>query len=485
MNEHEIDQFLTELKSIYSGSDLHDSGIVFSCTYSVAVVYGLNSASINDEVEFSSGSTGIVLMINESFVKVIIFGKTVHAKDIVKMKGRKLSIPSGDDVISRVLDALGRPIDGLGSVNTSHLSEVYSPAPPMIKRQSISEPLETGTKSIDALIPIGRGQRQLIIGDRGTCKTTICIDAIINQKHMHDINHPNRVYCVYVSIGQRRSEVASIINLLKEKGAMSYTTIVAATASDGAPYIYIAPYAGCAIAERLRDNGKHVLIIYDDISKHQVACREISYALGKSPARDSYPADAFYLSSSLLERAANLKHGSLTALPIVETQAGDISSYIPTNVISITDGQIFLERDLFNNGITPPINVRLSVSRVGGNAQSKIVRKMSNFKLMISQADEIKKLSVSGSELDESSMKILINGEKITKLMMQEAHNPASKDELCLIMRLINKYIDKFSIDRIESILNLFKEKSIALYDIDNEEEYISMLDKIIESCLN
>jgi len=409
--------------------DVAETGTVLSIGDGIARIYGLDQVMAGELVEFPGGVSGMVLNLEEDNVGVAVMGEAHHVRegDLVRRTGRIIEVPVGESMIGRVVDALGNPIDGKGPVDSSESRRVELKAPGIVARQSVSEPLMTGIKAIDAMTPIGRGQRELIIGDRQTGKTAIAIDAIINQKDTD-------VFCVYVAIGQKQSTVAQVVDKLNQHGAMEYTIVVAASASEPAPLQFIAPYAGVTIGEWFRDNGKHALIIYDDLSKQAVAYRQLSLLLRRPPGREAYPGDVFYLHSRLLERAAKMSDalggGSLTALPIIETQAGDVSAYIPTNVISITDGQIFLETDLFNSGIRPAVNVGLSVSRVGGAAQTKAIRSVAGtLKLNLAQYREMAAFSQFGSDLDKATQEQLANGERQTEMLKQPQYSPMSMEE--------------------------------------------------------
>ncbi len=409
-------------------------GQVLAVGDGVARVYGLDNVKAGELVEFASGATGMALNLDEDHVGVVIFGddSSIKEGDTVKRTDRIVDVPVGKELCGRVVDALGNPIDDKGPLGAKETARVEVIAPGIIARKSVHEPMQTGLKAIDALVPVGRGQRELIIGDRQTGKTAVAIDAIINQKDTHKTDAP--VYCVYVAVGQKRSTVAQVVKTLQESGAMEYTTVVAATASDPAPMQFMAPYTGCAIGEYYRDNGMHCLIIYDDLSKQAVAYRQMSLLLRRPPGREAYPGDVFYLHSRLLERACKLSDemggGSLTALPIIETQAGDVSAYIPTNVISITDGQIFLESDLFFSGVRPAINVGLSVSRVGGSAQVKAMKQVAGtLRLDLAQYREMAAFSQFASDLDASTQQLLSRGERLPELLKQKQYSPMSAAE--------------------------------------------------------
>ena len=414
--------------------DIEETGKVVSVADGVANVYGLKNVMANEMVEFENGARGIALNLEESSVGIVILGDTsgINEGSSVKRLGKLLRVPVGDALIGRVVNALGEPIDGKGAIETSDTRFVEEKAKGIMARKSVHEPLQTGLKAIDALVPIGRGQRQLIIGDRQTGKTTVAVDTIINQKGQD-------VICIYVAIGQKQSTVAQVVKKLEEYGAMDYTIVVAAGASEAAALQYLAPYSGCTMGEYFRDNSRHALIIYDDLSKHAVAYREMSLILRRPPGREAYPGDVFYLHSRLLERASKLSDalgaGSLTALPIIETQAGDVSAYIPTNVISITDGQIFLESGLFNSGIRPAINVGLSVSRVGGSAQIKAIKKVSGtLRLDLAQYRELQAFAQFASDLDESSRKQLDRGQRMVEILKQPPYSPLPVENQVVII---------------------------------------------------
>jgi len=426
----------------------------------VARVYGLDKVQAGEMLEFSDGTLGMALNLEEDNVGVVIFGedRNIGEGDTIKRTGRIMECPVGKGLLGRVVDGLGFPIDGKGQLTPEdvQVARVEVKAPGIIARQSVSEPMETGLKAIDTLVPVGRGQRELIIGDRQTGKTAIGIDAILNQKKAHDENNEkDKLFCIYVAIGQKRSTVAQIVKTLDENGAMDYTIVVAATASDSAPLQFLAPYVGCAMGEYFRDNGMHALIIYDDLSKQAVAYRQMSLLLRRPPGREAYPGDVFYLHSRLLERAAKLSDseggGSLTALPIIETQAGDISAYIPTNVISITDGQIFLESKLFYQGVRPAINVGLSVSRVGSAAQNKSMKKVSgSIKLELAQYREMEAFSQFASDLDAATQQLLSRGSRLTELLKQSQYSPVSSaNQVVLIYAGVKGYLDSIDVKQI------------------------------------
>jgi len=432
-------------------TDLEETGRVLSIGDGIARVYGLKNIQAEEMVEFSSGLKGMALNLEPDNVGVVVFGndKLIREGDIVKRTGAIVDVPVGDQILGRVVDALGNPIDGKGPI-IGKRARVGTKAPGIIPRISVHEPMQTGIKAVDSLVPIGRGQRELIIGDRQTGKTAIAIDTIINQKRFNDATEEKKkLYCIYVAIGQKRSTVAQIVKRLTDSDAMKYTIIVSATASDAAPLQYLAPYSGCAMGEFFRDSGKHALIIYDDLSKQAVAYRQMSLLLRRPPGREAYPGDVFYLHSRLLERAAKMNEtnggGSLTALPVIETQAGDVSAYIPTNVISITDGQIFLETELFYKGIRPAINVGLSVSRVGSAAQTKAMKQVAgSMKLELAQYREVAAFAQFGSDLDASTQQLLSRGVRLTELLKQGQYVPmAIEEQVPVIYCGVRGHIDK------------------------------------------
>ncbi|CAH1392805.1 unnamed protein product [Nezara viridula] len=440
--------------------DLEETGRVLSIGDGIARVYGLKNIQADEMVEFSSGLKGMALNLERDNVGVVVFGndKLIKEGDVVKRTGAIVDVPIGEDLLGRVVDALGNPIDGKGPLATKKRARVGIKAPGIIPRISVREPMQTGIKAVDSLVPIGRGQRELIIGDRQTGKTALAIDTIINQKRFNDADEEKKkLYCIYVAIGQKRSTVAQILKRLTDTGAMKYTIIVSATASDAAPLQYLAPYSGCAMGEFFRDNGKHALIIYDDLSKQAVAYRQMSLLLRRPPGREAYPGDVFYLHSRLLERAAKMNDtqggGSLTALPVIETQAGDVSAYIPTNVISITDGQIFLETELFYKGIRPAINVGLSVSRVGSAAQTKAMKQVAgSMKLELAQYREVAAFAQFGSDLDAATQQLLNRGVRLTELLKQGQYVPmAIEEQVAVIYCGVRGYLDKLDPAKITS----------------------------------
>jgi F-type H+/Na+-transporting ATPase subunit alpha len=423
--------------------DLNETGRVISVGDGIAKVYGLNNVVAGEVVEFETGEKGFALNLEESSVGIVVLGRGagIGENSSVKRLGTQLKVPVGEALVGRVVNAIGEPIDGKGPINATEYRFIERKAPGIMARKSVHEPLQTGLKAIDALVPIGRGQRELIIGDRQTGKTTVALDTIINQKGQG-------VFCIYVAIGQKQSSVAQVVKTLAEHGAMDYTTIVVASASESSALQYLAPYAGCTIGEYFRDSAKHALVVYDDLSKHAVAYREMSLLLRRPPGREAYPGDVFYVHSKLLERAAKLSDelgaGSLTALPLVETQAGDVSAYIPTNVISITDGQIFLETDLFNSGVRPAINVGISVSRVGGAAQIKATKQVAGtLRLDLAQFRELQAFAQFASDLDDITRKQLERGLRMVEVLKQGPYSPlAIERQVCLIFAGNGGYLD-------------------------------------------
>ncbi|WP_324263024.1 F0F1 ATP synthase subunit alpha [Altererythrobacter sp. H2] len=439
-------------------AEVSEVGSVLSVGDGIARIHGLDKVQAGEMVEFANGVQGMALNLEADNVGVVIFGSDSEIKegDSVKRTGTIVDVPVGKGLLGRVVDALGNPIDGKGPIVAEKRSRVEVKAPGIIPRQSVHEPVQTGLKAVDALVPVGRGQRELIIGDRQTGKTAVAIDTFINQKEVNaGDDEKKKLYCVYVAVGQKRSTVAQIVKQLEENGAMEYSIVVAATASEPAPLQYLAPYTGCAMGEYFRDNGMHAVIVYDDLSKQAVAYRQMSLLLRRPPGREAYPGDVFYLHSRLLERAAKMNDaegaGSLTALPIIETQAGDVSAYIPTNVISITDGQIFLETGLFYQGIRPAINVGLSVSRVGGAAQTKAMKKVAgSMKLDLAQYREMAAFAQFGSDLDASTQKLLNRGARLTELLKQKQFSPMPFEEQTVsIFAGTNGYLDAVATDRV------------------------------------
>merc|ERR1712183_401095 len=438
--------------------NLEETGRVLSIGDGIARVYGLKNIQAEEMVEFSSGLKGMALNLEPDNVGVVVFGndKLIKEGDVVKRTGAIVDVPVGMEVLGRVVDALGNPIDGKGPIDCKDRYRVGLKAPGIIPRQSVSEPMQTGIKAVDSLVPIGRGQRELIIGDRQTGKTAVAIDTIINQKRFNEADDAKKkLYCIYVAVGQKRSTVAQIVKRLHDADALKYTIVVSATASDAAPLQYLAPYSGVAMGEYFRDNGMHAVIIFDDLSKQAVAYRQMSLLLRRPPGREAYPGDVFYLHSRLLERAAKMSDamggGSLTALPVIETQAGDVSAYIPTNVISITDGQIFLETELFNKGVRPAINVGLSVSRVGSAAQLKAMKQVAGtMKLFLAQYREVAAFAQFGSDLDAATKQTLNRGERLTELLKQKQYQPMAVNEMVPLMFAgINGYLDNLPVNKI------------------------------------
>jgi len=448
-----------------TNQDLEETGRVLSIGDGIARVYGLKNCQAEEMVEFSSGLKGMALNLEPDNVGVVVFGndKLISEGDIVKRTGSIVDVPIGEQLLGRVVDALGNPIDGKGPLGTDVRARVGLKAPGIIPRMSVRDPMQTGIKAVDSLVPIGRGQRELIIGDRQTGKTAVAIDTIINQKRFNEGNdEKKKLYCIYVAIGQKRSTVAQLVKRLTNADAMKYTIIVSATASDAAPLQYLAPYSGCAMGEFFRDSGKHALIIFDDLSKQAVAYRQMSLLLRRPPGREAYPGDVFYLHSRLLERAAKMSDvfggGSLTALPVIETQAGDVSAYIPTNVISITDGQIFLETELFYKGIRPAINVGLSVSRVGSAAQTKAMKQVAGtMKLELAQYREVAAFAQFGSDLDAATQQLLSRGVRLTELLKQGQYVPLPLEEqVAVIYAGVRGHLDKLDPSKITKFESAF-----------------------------
>lgn len=447
----EISSILKEqIQNFDQAVETEEIGTVIEVGDGIARVHGLQNAMVNELLEFPGGVKGMAQNLEEDNIGCILLGSFDHIKDgdQVKRTGRIIEVPVGEELIGRVVNAIGEPIDGKGPLGNKKTRPVENVAPGVITREGVHEPLQTGLKAIDALVPIGRGQRELIIGDRQTGKTAIAIDAIINQKGKD-------VICIYVAIGQKASTVANVVGQLEEYGAMDYSIVVAATASEPSPMLYLAPYSGAAMGEEFMFNGKDVLIVYDDLSKQAVAYRELSLLLHRPPGREAYPGDVFYLHSRLLERAAKLEEkyggGSMTALPIIETQASDVSAYIPTNVISITDGQIFLESDLFNSGIRPAINAGISVSRVGGSAQIKAMKKIAgNMRIDLAQYNELKAFSQFGSDLDEGTKATLARGERLTEILKQKQYAPMPvAEQVVSIYSVVKGYADSVKVENI------------------------------------
>ncbi|MGH1376310.1 MAG: F0F1 ATP synthase subunit alpha [Alphaproteobacteria bacterium] len=468
-------------------ADIAEIGQVLSIGDGVARVYGLDQVQAGEMVEFASGVQGMALNLEADNVGVVVFGddSAIKEGDIVRRTGKIVEVPTGKELLGRVVDPLGNPIDGKGPLNASSSSRIEVKAPGIIPRQSVHEPMQTGLKSIDALVPIGRGQRELIIGDRQTGKTAVAVDAIINQKSINaSDNEKEHLYCVYVSIGQKRSTVAQLVKELEEQGAMEYSIVVAATASDPAPLQYLAPYAGACMGEYFRDNGMHSLAVYDDLSKQAVAYRQMSLLLRRPPGREAYPGDVFYIHSRLLERACKLSEahgsGSMTALPIIETQGGDISAYIPTNVISITDGQIFLETGLFFKGIRPAIDVGASVSRVGSAAQIKAMKQVSgSMKLELAQYREMEAFAQFASDLDPATQKLLARGARLTQLLKQPQYKPLTvAEQVAVIYAGTRGYIDEVALDQVDAyelrLLEALRTSGVDLLSAISDEKKLT-----------
>ena len=496
----EISKILKEeIKNFGSDSEISEVGQVLSIGDGIARIYGLDNVQAGEMVLFDDGTKGMALNLEDDNVGVVLFGSDANIKegDTVKRTNAIVDVPVGKELLGRVVDALGNPIDGKGNIDSENRSRIEVKAPGIIPRKSVSEPMQTGLKAIDSLIPVGRGQRELIIGDRQTGKTAIAIDTIINQKTINESDEESKkLYCIYVGIGQKRSSIAQTVKTLEDAGAMEYTTVVAATASDAAPLQFLAPYTGCSMGEYFRDNGMHALIIYDDLSKQAVAYRQMSLLLRRPPGREAFPGDVFYLHSRLLERAAKLNDesggGSLTALPVIETQANDVSAFIPTNVISITDGQIFLETELFNQGIRPAVNVGLSVSRVGSAAQTKAMKKVAgSIKLELAQYREMAAFAQFGSDLDASTQKLLNRGSKLTELLKQNQYSPMTiAEQVVSIFTGVNGYLDDLELNLIKDfekdLFELIKSSHGDIIEAINssgnlEDDVASKLSTIIE----
>ena len=496
----EISKILKEeIKNFGSDSEISEVGQVLSIGDGIARIYGLDNVQAGEMVLFDDGTKGMALNLEDDNVGVVLFGSDANIKegDTVKRTNAIVDVPVGKELLGRVVDALGNPIDGKGNFDSENRSRIEVKAPGIIPRKSVSEPMQTGLKAIDSLIPVGRGQRELIIGDRQTGKTAIAIDTIINQKTINaSDDESKKLYCIYVGIGQKRSSIAQSVKTSEDAGAMEYTTVVAATASDAAPLQFLAPYTGCSMGEYFRDNGMHALIIYDDLSKQAVAYRQMSLLLRRPPGREAFPGDVFYLHSRLLERAAKLNDesggGSLTALPVIETQANDVSAFIPTNVISITDGQIFLETELFNQGIRPAVNVGLSVSRVGSAAQTKAMKKVAgSIKLELAQYREMAAFAQFGSDLDASTQKLLNRGSKLTELLKQNQYSPMTiAEQVVSIFTGVNGYLDDLELNLIKDfekdLFELIKSSHGDIIEAINssgnlEDDVASKLSTIIE----
>ncbi|KAB8356349.1 hypothetical protein FH972_023933 [Carpinus fangiana] len=480
---NEVSSILEQrIRGVSEEASLAETGRVLSVGDGIARVHGMSNVQAEELVEFASGVKGMCMNLEAGQVGVVLFGsdRLVKEGETVKRTGQIVDVPVGPELLGRVVDALGNPIDGKGPLNTKETRRAQVKAPGILPRHSVNQPVQTGLKSIDAMVPIGRGQRELIIGDRQTGKTAVALDAILNQKRWNNgSDETQKLYCVYVAIGQKRSTVAQFVQTLEENDAMKYSIIVAATASEAAPLQYLAPFTGCSIGEYFRDNGKHAVIIYDDLSKQAVAYRQMSLLLRRPPGREAYPGDVFYLHSRLLERAAKMsdKHGggSLTSLPIIETQGGDVSAYIPTNVISITDGQIFLEAELFNKGVRPAINVGLSVSRVGSAAQLKSMKQVAgSLKLFLAQYREVAAFAQFGSDLDAATKQTLSRGERLVELLKQKQYSPMAVNEMVpLIYAGINGILDSVPVNKIESW-----EKDVLSHLKSNESALLEQIDK-------
>jgi F-type H+-transporting ATPase subunit alpha len=475
----EISSILREqIKNFGKDAEVSEIGQVLSVGDGIARVYGLDKVQAGEMVEFPGGIRGMALNLETDNVGIVIFGddRSIKEGDTVKRTGAIVDVPVGKGLLGRVVDGLGNPIDGKGPIKAEKRSRVDVKAPGIIPRKSVHEPMATGLKAVDALIPIGRGQRELIIGDRQTGKTAVALDTILNQKPLNQGNDESqKLYCVYVAIGQKRSTVAQFVKSLEENGALDYSIVIAATASDPAPMQFLAPFTGCAMGEFFRDNGMHAVIIYDDLSKQAVAYRQMSLLLRRPPGREAYPGDVFYLHSRLLERAAKMGDaagkGSLTALPVIETQANDVSAYIPTNVISITDGQIFLETDLFYQGIRPAVNVGLSVSRVGSSAQTKAMKKVAGkIKGELAQYREMAAFAQFGSDLDATTQRLLNRGARLTELLKQPQFSPLKMEEqVCVIWAGTNGYLDPLALPKVRefetALLSSLRGPNIAILD--------------------
>lgn len=476
-----------QIKNFGKEAQVSEVGQVLSVGDGIARVYGLDNVQAGELVEFPGGITGMALNLETDNVGVVLFGddRGIKEGDTVKRTGSIVDVPIGKELLGRVVDALGNPIDGKGPLKAKQRAVVDVKAPGIIPRKSVHEPMATGLKAIDALIPVGRGQRELIIGDRQTGKTAIILDTFLNQKPVHDTGPENdKLYCIYVAIGQKRSTVAQFVKILEERGALEYSIIVAATASDPAPMQFLAPFAACAMGEYFRDNGMHALIAYDDLSKQAVAYRQMSLLLRRPPGREAYPGDVFYLHSRLLERSAKLNEdngsGSLTALPVIETQGNDVSAFIPTNVISITDGQIFLETDLFFQGIRPAVNVGLSVSRVGSAAQIKAMKQVAgSIKGELAQYREMAAFAQFGSDLDASTQHLLNRGARLTELLKQNQFSPLKTEEqVAVIYSGVNGYLDKIEVTQVgkfeAGLLSLLRSKHQSLLNTIRDEAKLS-----------
>jgi len=488
----EISAILKEqIKNFGQEAEVSEVGQVLSVGDGIARVYGLDNVQAGEMVEFENGVRGMALNLETDNVGIVIFGddRAIKEGQTVKRTGAIVDVPVGKGLLGRVVDALGNPIDGKGPIKAESRARVDVKAPGIIPRKSVHEPMATGLKAIDSLIPIGRGQRELVIGDRQTGKTAILLDTILNQKPLNaQTDEKIKLYCVYVAIGQKRSSVAQFVKVLEENGALDYSIVIAATASDPAPMQYLAPFAGCTMGEYFRDNGMHAVIFYDDLSKQAVSYRQMSLLLRRPPGREAYPGDVFYLHSRLLERAAKLnddnKAGSLTALPVIETQANDVSAYIPTNVISITDGQIFLETDLFYQGIRPAVNVGLSVSRVGSSAQTKAMKKVAGkIKGELAQYREMAAFAQFGSDLDATTQRLLARGARLTELLKQAQFSPLKMEEQVVVIYAgVNGYLDRFEVGQVRKfengLLALLRNEKTILDDIRKTNDLSADTDK-------
>ncbi|KAI4142321.1 MAG: hypothetical protein LQ340_007380 [Diploschistes diacapsis] len=470
------------IRGVQEEAGLAETGRVLSIGDGIARVHGLNNVQAEELVEFASGVRGMAMNLEAGQVGIVLFGsdRLVKEGETVKRTGTIVDVPVGPAMLGRVVDALGNPIDGKGPIKTTEKRRAQLKAPGILPRRSVNQPVQTGLKAIDAMVPIGRGQRELIIGDRQTGKTAVALDAILNQRRWNNgSDETKKLYCIYVAVGQKRSTVAQLVKTLEENDSMKYSVIVAATASEAAPLQFIAPFTGCSIGEWFRDNGRHAVVVYDDLSKQAVAYRQMSLLLRRPPGREAYPGDVFYLHSRLLERAAKMNDkmggGSLTALPIIETQGGDVSAYIPTNVISITDGQIFLEAELFYKGIRPAINVGLSVSRVGSAAQLKAMKQVAgSLKLFLAQYREVAAFAQFGSDLDAATKQTLNRGERLTELLKQKQYSPMAVNEMVpLIFAGVNGYLDNIPVNKI-----LQWESDFLSHLRSNESELLGKIDK-------
>ncbi|WP_341749691.1 F0F1 ATP synthase subunit alpha [Candidatus Tisiphia endosymbiont of Sialis lutaria] len=495
-----------EIANIEQFSDLREVGQVITVGDGIARVYGIDNVEAGEVVEFASGVKGLALNLETDSVSIILIGNDREVKqgDSVKRTGKTIQVPVGKSLLGRVVDGMASPIDGKGEIITDSYRNIEENAPGIIARKSVTEPVQTGIKVIDSLIPIGRGQRELIIGDRQVGKTAIAIDTIINQRQAHlDNDEKNKIYCIYVAIGQKKSTIAQVVKKLEDSGAMEYTVVVAATASDPVALQYVAPYTGCSIGEYFRDNGMHALVIYDDLSKHAVAYRQISLLLRRPPGREAYPGDIFYLHSRLLEQAANMSDkdggGSLTALPIIETQAGDVSAYIPTNVISITDGQIFLENELFYKGIRPAVNIGISVSRVGSAAQVKSMKQVAgSVKLELAQFRELAAFAQFSSDLDSSTKQLISHGTRLSEILKQDQYAPFPIEEQVVSLYAgVKNYLDTIPVELVKEFeLKLLQEIKLKENDIllsiknqgqiikETEEKLKFFLEKFVQNFL-